>query len=96
MKKSNEQPLREVLRQMIDTYRLRPKLHQTKIRSIWSQVMGTGINRHTTDIRLNGRVLFISISSAPLRQELSYGKEKIIKLLNEELGEAYVEEVVIR
>lgn len=96
MKKSNEQPLREVLRQMIDTYRLRPKLHQTKIRSIWSQVMGTGINRYTTDIRLNGRVLFISISSAPLRQELSYGKEKIRELLNEELGEAYVEEVVIR
>ncbi len=96
MKKSNEQPLKEVLHQMIETYRLRPKLHQTKIRALWSQVMGPGIDRYTTNIRLQERVLFISIASAPLRQELSYGKEKIRKILNEELGEAYIEEVVIR
>jgi hypothetical protein len=96
MKKSNEQPLKEVLHQMIDAYRLRPKLHQTKIRTLWGQVMGAGIDRYTTNIRLQGRVLFISIASAPLRQELSYGKEKIRKILNEELGEAYIEEVVIR
>jgi hypothetical protein len=31
-----------------------------------------------------------------LRQELSYGKEKIQKILNEELGEEYITEVIIR
>jgi len=81
---------------MIEHYRLRPKLHQTKIRALWGQVMGAGIAGYTTGIRLQGRKLFISISSAPLRQELSFGKDKIKKILNEELGEAYIEEVIIR
>jgi len=38
----------------------------------------------------------ISTSVAPLKQELSYSKDKIIKLVNEMLGEQVVREVVIR
>jgi len=33
---------------------------------------------------------------APLKQELSYSKDKIIKLVNEMLGENAVKEVMIR
>ena len=40
--------------------------------------------------------LYITVDSAPLRQELSYGREKIKKVMNEELGEDYIEEVIIR
>ncbi|MEO1434926.1 MAG: hypothetical protein AAFV80_05275 [Bacteroidota bacterium] len=36
------------------------------------------------------------LESAALRQELSYGRDKIKKVLNEELGEEYIKEVIIR
>ena len=58
--------------------------------------MGTVVNNYTTEIKLRRKKLYVSISSAPLRQELSYGKEKIIKMFNEELGGDYIEDVIIR
>jgi hypothetical protein len=41
-------------------------------------------------------VLYLSIISAPLKQELSYSKDKIKAMINRELGEEYLEDVVIR
>jgi len=96
MGNSNEQPLKEVLQEMLEFYKLRSKLNQTKIKNLWASNMGTVVNNYTTDIKLRRKKLYVNISSAPLRQELSYGKEKIIKMFNEALGGEYIEDVVIR
>ena len=95
-KKSNEVSLKQVLKEMVETYRLQSRLNQTKIRAFWEKSMGSAILRYTKDIKLRRNKLYISIESAPLRQELSYGKEKIRRLLNEELGEDTIQEVIIR
>lgn len=81
---------------MIEQYRIKGKLHQSRIRNQWEQMMGPTIAGYTKDIKLYKGKLYITIESAALRQELSYGKDKIKRLLNEELGERAVEEVVIR
>lgn len=96
MQNSNEQPLKEVLQEMLEFYKLRSKLNQTKIKNLWASAMGTVVNNYTTEIKLRRKKLYVNISSAPLRQELSYGKEKIIKIFNEELGGDYIEDVIIR
>lgn len=96
MRKENEQPLKEVLKEMIELYRLRGKLNQSKIKATWEELMGPVIAKYTTDIRLRNQKLFLTITSAPLRQELSYGKDKIIKILNETLGENFIKDVIIR
>ncbi len=88
--------LKDALKAMLEQYRLKGKLNQSRIRSKWEEMMGPTIAGYTTDIKLYKGKLFITINSAALRQELSYGKEKIQRLLNEELGEEAVQEVVIR
>lgn len=96
MKKSNDRPLKEVLKEMIEVYRLKSKLHQTKIQSLWTKVMGPAIANYTTEITVRKNKLYLRISSASLRQELTYGRDKIKKMLNEEIGEEFIEEVIIR
>ncbi len=96
MKTSNEQSLKEVLQEMVEFYKLKSKLNQTKIRQLWHQMMGKVVSNYTTDIKLRRKKLYVNISSAPLREELSFGKEKIVKMLNEELGGEYIENVIIR
>ena len=96
MRKNNELTLKEALHAMVEAYRLKPKLNQTRLKSSWASLMGPTITGYTTDLRLRGKKLYITIESASLRQELSYGREKLKKLLNEELGEDYLEDVVIR
>ncbi len=92
----NEFTLKEALRAMIDQYRLRGKLNQNRIQNLWEKLMGPSIAGYTREIRLANNKLYLTIESAALRQELSYGKDKIKKILNEELGEEYIREVIIR
>ena len=93
---TNQVSLKEALKEMLEVYRLKAKLNQTKINAVWSKLMGSSINKYTREIKLRRNKLYITIESASLRQELSFGKEKIIKIINEELGENYIEEVIIR
>ncbi|MFT4663651.1 MAG: hypothetical protein ACI8YQ_003945 [Polaribacter sp.] len=96
MKRHNDQKINEVLGDMIDSYRLKPKLNQTKIREVWSEMMGPQIDRYTKKITVNKNKIFVTIDSSPLRQELSYGRDKILKNLNEVLGEEFLIDIIIR
>jgi hypothetical protein len=45
---------------------------------------------------LKGTTLYVSLTSAVLREELSYGKQKIIKMINEELHKEVIKDVILR
>ncbi len=96
MKNSNEQSIKDILKDLVETYRLKSKLNQTRIELVWEQAMGKMIANYTTELKVRGDKLFVGISSAPLRQELSYGREQIVAKMNAELGEDFLKEVVIR
>ena len=93
---SDEQPLKDVLQKMLEVYKLKGKLNQTRVKTLWSELMGPSIIQHTTEIKVFREKLYVSIDSAPLRQELYLGRTKILKMINRELGEAYLKEVIIR
>jgi hypothetical protein len=40
--------------------------------------------------------LYIQLSSSVLREELSYGKERIVKILNEALSKELITKLVLR
>jgi hypothetical protein len=81
---------------MIKEFRLGTQLNETRVREIWVNRMGKAINTYTSDVALRKNILYISLLSASLKQELSYEREKIRKMMNEELGEEFIKEVVIR
>jgi hypothetical protein len=95
MKKTNDQPIGEVLQQMVNVFRLKPNLYKTKIENLWLEKMGAAIAGYTREIRMSNNVLYVSIESAPLRSELHFGREKIREMFNKELGEDYIKEVVV-
>lgn len=96
MKKRNDFTLAEAMKAMIEEYRLGSQLSEARVKSLWNERMGKTISTYTSDVTVRRNVLYISILSAPLRQELSYAKEKIRAMMNEALGEEFVKEVVIR
>ncbi|MEY4204504.1 MAG: hypothetical protein RL013_2208 [Bacteroidota bacterium] len=95
-KKSNETTLAEAMQMMLSEFRLGTELHERRIQSIWHAQMGKTISTYTSGIAVRKNILYLSIISAPLKQELSYSKDKIKMLINRELGEEYLEDVVIR
>ncbi len=64
-----------------------------EISSQWSTLMGPMIANHTKDIFLKEGVLFVRFDSAPLKQEMSMMKTKVIKHLNEQMGEEIIKDI---
>lgn len=96
MSDQNQKSLKEALHALIDHYKLRGGYHQTRVRALWPKLFGKTISDYTSELRIRDRKLFVSIDSAPLRQELTMGREMLRRRLNEELGEDYLREVIIR
>ena len=96
MRKSNEQSIGEVIKDFLKTNHLEEKFDEASLEASWEKIMGKTIAKHTTEIKLYKRKLYISLNSAVLRNELNYAREKIIKNLNEEFGKNIVNEVIIK
>ncbi len=96
MKKKNDLSLQETMQDMLKEYRLKPQYDETRVRALWEKLMGKTIATYTANISVKKNVLHLTILSAPLKHELSYAKDKIKNLLNEEMGEEYIKDVVIR
>ena len=71
-------------------------MDQVSVKDAWKSLMGNGVNSYTRNVVLKGSTLYVELTSAVLREELTYGKDKIIRMINEELGREVVKEVVLR
>ena len=71
-------------------------LENVKIKDLWHEQMKNGVPNYTTDINLKNGTLYIKLKSSVLREELSYGKEKIVKLLNKKLKKDLIKKIVLR
>ena len=88
--------LSEALKEFIKENKLETGMDKVNVKDVWVSLMGNGVNNYTTDVQLKNTTLYVSLSSSVLREELSYGKEKIIKMINEELGKELVKGLVLR
>jgi len=93
---NEESPISDVLKQFISQNKLEAGMDIVNVRDAWKNVMGNGVNNYTIEIQLKGSTLYVALSSAVLRDELSYGKEKIIKMINDELRKELVTHLVLR
>lgn len=67
-----------------------------QITDVWEEIMGKTIAKYTDSIQIANGTLFITTSVAPLKNELLYQKDTIIRRVNEALGDNVIRDVVIR
>lgn len=88
--------LQDVLNQLTSQPKIASGLNQVKVKEAWKATMGEHVASYTQEIKLRGKSLYITLSSSALKEELGYGKEKILKHLNETLGFEAVETLIYR
>lgn len=93
---NNQSIVGDILNEIIKVNKLESGLNQISVVDAWKNLMGNGVNNYTQNVALRNETLYVELTSAVLRQELSYGKEKIIKMINEELGKEVVKYIVLR
>ena len=96
-KRNNDnQNIEDIIKEFVEANNLQSGLDKVNIREAWANLMGNGVNNYTTAIELKHETLYVQLSSSVLREELSYGNEKIIKMLNESIGKELVKKLVLR
>lgn len=94
-RKSNEQSLGDVIKELLKVYRLESRIKELDVKKAWMEVMGEVVARKTIDVKLRGSILIISLDSGVLKEEFSYNKTRIIEIMNEKLGEDLITAVQI-
>lgn len=88
--------MKEALSAFIQKNKLEKGMDKVDARAAWAKLMGNGVNNYTTEIELKFDILYVSLSSSVLREELSLGKSKIVRMINEEIGKEVVKKLVLR
>ena len=86
--------LSPLIEQFKSKYRLNTKLDAVELEELWHQELGKGISNYTDKIDFKRHTLYVWLNSSVIREELSYGKSRIINMLNKKLGKEAVKKIV--
>lgn len=92
-RKDNQQNLKEVVDRLMRAYNLSDRLLQLDLMDRWEEMMGKAISKRTRELYFKEGILYIKLDSSVLREELMMGKSKMLKLLNDQLGEEKIRDI---
>ena len=95
-RKFEPQTIGKVLDEIVQSKALKSGITNARINELWYELMGSHMTSYTEKITLRGNTLFVSLNNAALREELRYGKDKILEMMNEQLGSEILEKIVLR
>ncbi|MDD7914210.1 DUF721 domain-containing protein [Polaribacter ponticola] len=87
--------IEDLMKTFIKQNNLSKGMQKIKVEETWAKMMGPGVATHTTSVKLHNKTLIIQLKSSVLREELSYGKDKIIKMMNEEMGDKLINKIML-
>lgn len=95
-KRENESNvIKDLMQSFIKENNLSKGFQKIEIAEAWAKLMGAGVVTYTTSVGLQNKTLIVRLSSSALREELSYGKDKIIQMLNEEMGAELIKKILL-
>ena len=95
-RKFEPQSIGKVLDEIVNSEALKTGITNTRIKDLWFELMGSHMTNYTDKVLLKGDTIIVTLNSAALREELTYGKEKIRKMMNEELGSEVLKKIILR
>ncbi|KOF04109.1 hypothetical protein OB69_03760 [Roseivirga seohaensis subsp. aquiponti] len=94
-RKGQPESIGDAVKEMLKSFNIEQKFHETNLINSWEQVMGVAIAKRTSKIYIKDKKLYVHLTSAPLRHELNMSKNKILVLLAKEFGSPIVNDVVL-
>ena len=92
---NEEASIKDVLKNFVSQNKLEFGIDKVDINQAWTNIMGKGVANYTEAVELKNKTLYVRLTSSVLREELSYGKEKIIKMINEEMGKEVINKLIL-
>lgn len=77
-----EKSIKELMHTLFNSYKQGDKYEEVALLNSWEKVVGTMIAQKTTKVFINKKTLYLTLASAPLKNELRYHKLVLIEKVN--------------
>jgi hypothetical protein len=89
-----ELSLKDAIEQLVNAYKLKPRLNEAKLVERWEHIVGAMVEKHTRNLYIKNNKLFVKLDSSVVRQEMTYARSSIIEKVNTELGGRYIDDII--
>ena len=96
MKKTNTEKVGGVILQYLREMGLETPLNEHRLIQAWDAVLGPAVSRHTKELKIYNQVLFVTVSSAVIRNELMMRRTELVARLNSQVGAQVITQIVLR
>ena len=96
MKRTEAEPVGDIITRLLKAENLEQKFDEQRVAAMWKDVVGQGINRYTVNRSVRNGVLYVTISSAPLRNELMMNRSRLVSRINDFMGHEVIHDIVFR
>ncbi|MDZ4745527.1 MAG: DUF721 domain-containing protein [bacterium] len=88
--------LGDLLKDVVQKYRLQDELHKSRMPRYWAEVVGERVAQQTEVRSFENGILRIHVQQAPWRSELMLRREELRSQLNARIGSEMIREIVLR
>ncbi len=95
MKRKYPQSLGSILKELIEATGLKPELERKSIESVWPEIVGPHIAAYCKDVKVKGSTLHVTVTSASLKEDLSYMRDLLVPKLNEYAHQEIIDSIIL-
>ena len=96
MKRTRTQSIGEILEDFFKRPYVAAKVAEGRLPDFWREIVGEYVAGYTRELRLENHVLYITVSSSVVRNELFYRRDAIASEINRIAGLRLVNAVIIK
>ena len=94
MRRDNTRSIAEIIKELIEAYKLDDKLIESKIIQSWESIVGNYIASKTSKLFIHDHKLYVGIQSSIIKHELMIASDDFLEKINEIAGKKYIEKII--
>lgn len=96
MKRTDSERLSDVVWQYLREQGLEMPLNEYRIIQAWNDVLGKTVSRYTSNLEIHNQTLYVTMTSASLKNEIMMRRTQLAKALNEHVGAQVICSIVVK
>lgn len=96
MKKNNLIRVGDAINEFLKQEKLDIKLSRFAVKNSWKEIAGEMVANNTLAITFHDQLLFLTLKSSSLKQELTFSKQQLIHQINHFCGMKLINDIVFK
>lgn len=96
MRRTRSLPIGDLVSLFLRQEGLETPLNERRLIDAWPVVMGPTVDHYTGGLFIKKGILYVHLTSAVLRQELSMNRQALVRKLNAHVGAAVITDIALR